>query len=203
MSRLASRMIPLLFLGGSAAATAALMRLGYPLSVAAAAGLMTMLIIGAAYATLAHDSVIGDHIGMYAMVMIALAALAGFAFVLSMVPPLLIVGGMIVAAALLVLYYLRRRTRRQRIETGCCTECGYDLRASPDYCPECNAPVPHEILRLRRIRAEVIAARMVPDPAALLPSRDDQWPPAELVEVAGDQLAGPPQEPSIAAPETN
>ncbi|HZN65702.1 MAG TPA: hypothetical protein VFB66_10385 [Tepidisphaeraceae bacterium] len=36
----------------------------------------------------------------------------------------------------IVLVLHRRRAKRP----GCCTKCGYDLRASPERCPECGTP---------------------------------------------------------------
>jgi hypothetical protein len=47
---------------------------------------------------------------------------------------------LVVAGGVSVLHFVPRKlVRQQRRAAGCCLECGYDLRATPERCPECGA----------------------------------------------------------------
>jgi peptidoglycan/LPS O-acetylase OafA/YrhL len=43
---------------------------------------------------------------------------------------------------LAVSFHWKRRRWRERLANGKCTLCGYDLRATPDRCPECGTVPP-------------------------------------------------------------
>ena len=49
--------------------------------------------------------------------------------------------GPVALAMLPVLWMVQTMRRRRRAQTGCCLACGYDLRATPERCPECGAVV--------------------------------------------------------------
>jgi hypothetical protein len=58
---------------------------------------------------------------------------------MMMVPLPFAVSLMAVLPALAMTRHVRRQRRGHRIASGCCAACGYDLRASPQRCPECGA----------------------------------------------------------------
>ena len=47
---------------------------------------------------------------------------------------------LVAATALLCRWRLRQQLRDHRRKSGCCLACGYDLRESPERCPECGRP---------------------------------------------------------------
>jgi hypothetical protein len=55
-----------------------------------------------------------------------------------------------IASAIPILRFFqmrRAKLRQRRIAHGLCGSCGYDLRASPDCCPECGTPSPQPAAR--------------------------------------------------------
>jgi hypothetical protein len=51
--------------------------------------------------------------------------------------------------------------RRRREQAGLCDQCGYDLRQSFDRCPECGSDIPEDLVRRRRIAAELSRRRTI------------------------------------------
>jgi hypothetical protein len=82
-----------------------------------------------------------------------------------------------VSALAVALTLLRRpHLRRLREDTGLCPECGYDLRATADRCPECNTPIPDSLARRRRVAALLRAARHQPTASPLPAAAPPQAP---------------------------
>jgi hypothetical protein len=66
---------------------------------------------------------------------------------------MLILLTVVLAAAV---YYKEHQGRQRQLwlDTGCCGNCGYDLRASPDRCPECGRDTALDEPTWRKLRRE-------------------------------------------------
>lgn len=76
------------------------------------------------------------------------------------------------------------RVRRAEIRSARtrCVECDYDLRATAERCPECGTPINPEVDRLRRIAAELRAARS-PGYASITPPSSSTPIPVDASDV--------------------
>jgi hypothetical protein len=90
---------------------------------------------------------------------VAIAGVAAFMVLVTFQPmrpgrtgvcaSLSLVASMFAAVGLIAAWHTRKRTRGKLLRT--CRGCGYDLRATPDVCPECATPIPGELRRAREM----------------------------------------------------
>jgi len=163
------------------------------------AALVVVLIISVALVVLSDVGSMRGGVNpftIYALFAIVIAVVWGLARALSVLGPFGVIAIIVVLGGLTAWLTLTRgealRCRRETM--GLCVECGYDLRASPDVCPECGSIVNEELKRRRRIAEELSGARTeresTPPPHA---SSAEEIPTARGMSVASHERREEPQ----------
>lgn len=141
------------------------------------------------------------------------------ACILSLLGPIAML--LAIAALFAVVGYYSKRAARREMWTsmGLCPECGYDLRATEAACPECNTPVPEDILRRRRLMVEMRPGQAganagkvtlhdamtepvlaLPAPSARAPT--PELPPIPLVEMPNEKTSQNPIDELLSDPDS-
>jgi hypothetical protein len=103
---------------------------------------------------------------VYLVLALALVAIFWSVYLLSFLPPRLLLALVLVLGALVVTTTIVRapHSRQKREDAGLCPQCGYDLRATEDRCPECNTPIPQSLRRRRHAAKQVAALKRTEAP---------------------------------------
>jgi hypothetical protein len=89
-------------------------------------------------------------------------------------------------AALGAVVFVKDRKQRQRqhwLDTGCCGNCGYDMRGTPDRCPECGRDASLDEPTWRKLRRQIQAERAAEAAGAVPPMIEARATPAPVARV--------------------
>jgi hypothetical protein len=86
------------------------------------------------------------------------------AAILSLINAWVVIGLAAVMGTLVAIRQWQTLRRENWIQTGCCAQCGYDLRATPRICPECGRDARLDEPTWRRVRRELEAKLLASAP---------------------------------------